>query len=190
MNLPLLTTLVLVPLVGALVTAFIPAHRGPGGSTLAKQVGLGFSLLTLAAAVVVAVRYELDGGMQLEEVHEWVSALGVHYALGVDGLGLGGKSYGKFSGFCTEDQAFPVTVTGDNGELTLDEQPEAIVSMSASATEMLFAMGAGTQVEAVDSTSNYPEDAPITDDAAPALAREEAATVIRAFLGLTLSPAC
>jgi iron complex transport system substrate-binding protein len=62
-----------------------------------------------------------------------------------------------------EEQAFPVTVTGDNGELTLDEQPEAIVSMSASATEMLFAMGAGTQVEAVDSTSNYPEDAPVTD---------------------------
>ncbi len=62
-----------------------------------------------------------------------------------------------------ETQAFPVTVTGDDGELTLDEQPEAIVSLSASATEMLFAMGAGTQVEAVDSTSNYPEDAPVTD---------------------------
>ena len=41
------------------------------------------------------------------------------------------------------DAAFPVTVTGDNGELTLEEQPEAIVSMSASATEMLFAIGAG-----------------------------------------------
>jgi ABC-type Fe3+-hydroxamate transport system substrate-binding protein len=62
-----------------------------------------------------------------------------------------------------EEQAFPVTVTGDDGELTLDEQPEAIVSMSASATEMLFAMGAGPQVEAVDQTSNYPEDAPVTD---------------------------
>jgi iron complex transport system substrate-binding protein len=62
-----------------------------------------------------------------------------------------------------QEQAFPVTVTGDNGELTLDEQPESIVSMSASATEMLFAMGAGTQVEAVDSTSTYPEDAPVTD---------------------------
>ena len=35
--------------------------------------------------------------------------------------------------------------------------------MSASATEMLFAMGAGPQVEAVDMTSNYPEDAPVTD---------------------------
>ena len=35
--------------------------------------------------------------------------------------------------------------------------------MSATATEMLFAIGAGPQVEAVDSTSNYPEDAPVTD---------------------------
>ena len=61
------------------------------------------------------------------------------------------------------EPAFPVTVTAENGELTLDEQPEAIVSMSASATEMLFAMGAGPQVEAVDQTSNFPEDAPITD---------------------------
>ena len=63
----------------------------------------------------------------------------------------------------SDDGPWPVTVTGDNGELTLDEQPQTIVSMSASATEMLFAIGAGDQVEAVDSTSNYPEDAPTTD---------------------------
>ena len=59
--------------------------------------------------------------------------------------------------------AFPVTVTGADGELTLDEQPETIVSMSATATEMLFAIGAGDQVEAVDSTSNFPEGVPTTD---------------------------
>jgi iron complex transport system substrate-binding protein len=61
------------------------------------------------------------------------------------------------------DGQWPVTVTGDNGELTLDAQPEKIVSMSASATEMLFAIDAGDQVEAVDSTSNYPEGVPTTD---------------------------
>jgi len=61
------------------------------------------------------------------------------------------------------EAAFPVTVTGDNGELTIDEQPESIVSLSATATEMLFAIDAGPQVKAVDSTSNYPTDAPITD---------------------------
>ncbi|RZU30422.1 ABC transporter substrate-binding protein [Blastococcus saxobsidens] len=58
---------------------------------------------------------------------------------------------------------FPVTVTGDDGELTLDEQPEQIVVLSATATEMLFAIGADEQVEAVDSTSNHPAEAPVTD---------------------------
>jgi iron complex transport system substrate-binding protein len=73
------------------------------------------------------------------------------------------SSAGEDSGDTGASDAFPVTVTGDNGELTIDAQPEAIVSMSASATEMLFAIGAGPQVEAVDDTSNYPEDAPVTD---------------------------
>ncbi|MFD2090786.1 ABC transporter substrate-binding protein [Blastococcus deserti] len=59
--------------------------------------------------------------------------------------------------------AFPVTVSGADGELTLQERPETIVSMSATATEMLFAIGAGDQVEAVDDTSNYPDEAPTTE---------------------------
>lgn len=58
---------------------------------------------------------------------------------------------------------FPVTVTADNGEVTIEERPEAIVSMSATATEMLFAIGAGDQVEAADDNSDYPEEAPTTD---------------------------
>lgn len=58
---------------------------------------------------------------------------------------------------------FPVTLTADNGEITIDEQPDAIVSMSPTATETLFAIGAGDQVEAVDDNSNFPADAPITD---------------------------
>src|SRR3546814_16031134 len=35
--------------------------------------------------------------------------------------------------------------------------------MAASATEMLFAIGAGDQVVAADSFSNYPAEAPTTD---------------------------
>jgi len=58
--------------------------------------------------------------------------------------------------------AFPVTVTAANGEVTLDEQPSRIVSLSPSATEMLFAIGAGVQVTAVDDNSNYPAEAPKT----------------------------
>jgi iron complex transport system substrate-binding protein len=59
--------------------------------------------------------------------------------------------------------AYPVTVTVGNGEVTLDARPEAIVSLSPTATEMLFAIGAGPQVVAVDALSNYPDDAPVTD---------------------------
>ncbi|HJT37726.1 MAG TPA: ABC transporter substrate-binding protein [Actinomycetota bacterium] len=41
-------------------------------------------------------------------------------------------------------------------------KPSAIVSLSPTATEMLFAIGAGAQVKAVDDQSNYPPQAPKT----------------------------
>jgi len=53
------------------------------------------------------------------------------------------------------EATYPVTV----GELTLDAQPVHIVSLSPSATEMLYAIGAGEQVVAVDEFSNYPPEA-------------------------------
>src|SRR4051794_1055889 len=59
--------------------------------------------------------------------------------------------------------AFPVSVTGANGKVTIDAQPKKIVSLSPSSTEDLFAIGAGNQVVAVDDQSNYPTDAPKTD---------------------------
>lgn len=63
----------------------------------------------------------------------------------------------------TVEASFPVTVTGDNGEVTIDDRPDAVISLSATATEMLFAVGAGPQVVAVDEQSNYPAEAPVTD---------------------------
>lgn len=49
------------------------------------------------------------------------------------------------------------------GDLTLSEKPENIVSLSGSTTEILFAIGAGDQVTAVDVQSTYPPEAPMTD---------------------------
>ena len=63
----------------------------------------------------------------------------------------------------TEARGFPVDVEADNGIVTIDARPEAIVSLSSTATEMLFAIGAGPQVVAVDDQSNYPAEAPMTD---------------------------
>jgi iron complex transport system substrate-binding protein len=41
--------------------------------------------------------------------------------------------------------------------------PEAIVSLSPSSTEILFAIGAGSSVIAVDDQSNYPPEAPLVE---------------------------
>jgi iron complex transport system substrate-binding protein len=58
---------------------------------------------------------------------------------------------------------FPVTITGPSGTtVTIAKQPHHIVSLSPTATEMLFAIGAGAQVAAVDDQSNYPASAPMT----------------------------
>jgi iron complex transport system substrate-binding protein len=57
---------------------------------------------------------------------------------------------------------FPVTVQGTNGSLTLTSQPKRIISLSAAETEILFAIGAGQQVVAVDDQSNYPAGVPKT----------------------------
>ena len=58
--------------------------------------------------------------------------------------------------------AFPVTVTAANGAVTIPAAPKRIVSMSATATQMLYAIGAGPQVVAVDKYSTDPSDAPRT----------------------------
>jgi iron complex transport system substrate-binding protein len=56
---------------------------------------------------------------------------------------------------------------GDDTESSATEASSApeerIVSLSPTATEMLYAIGAGDQVVAADSYSNYPKEAPNTD---------------------------
>jgi iron complex transport system substrate-binding protein len=63
----------------------------------------------------------------------------------------------------TVSSGFPVAVTDANGEVTIESEPESIVSLSSTATEMLFAIDAGEQVVAVDEFSVFPEEAPITE---------------------------
>ncbi|SFC22650.1 NADH-quinone oxidoreductase subunit M [Nocardioides terrae] len=78
-----LTILCALPLVGALVTALTPAGGGRP-----KQIALAFSLLALVQGIIVAARFDKDGGSQSTEKVTWIKAFGAHYALGVDGLGL------------------------------------------------------------------------------------------------------
>jgi iron complex transport system substrate-binding protein len=64
------------------------------------------------------------------------------------------------------DEKFPVEVLSgpmDKGtHLTIRHEPAKIVSLSPTATEMLWEIGAGDQVVAVDDQSDYPKDVPKT----------------------------
>ncbi len=57
------------------------------------------------------------------------------------------------------EEGFPVTVVGDAGPVTIEARPRRIVSLSATHTEILYAIGAGGQVAATDLTSNHPPEA-------------------------------
>ncbi|MDQ1287809.1 MAG: transporter substrate-binding protein [Actinomycetota bacterium] len=73
-----------------------------------------------------------------------------------------GAGSGSATSVATGQQTFPVTVKGAKGPVTIASAPKAVVSLGPSLTEMLFAIGAGGQVKAVDDQSTYPAQAPRT----------------------------
>ncbi len=85
-NLPLLTLMLVVPVLGALVVVLLP---GPS-ARLARPVALGASLVTLVLAVMAWVAFDTGSSaqFQLTETHPWIPQFGVSYALGVDGIAL------------------------------------------------------------------------------------------------------
>jgi len=85
-------------------------------------------------------------------------ALAIAVAIGLGGCASGDDNVDKPAGG-TPSAAETYAAAG----ITLDTRPEKIVSLSPTATEMLFAVGAGKQVTAVDDQSNYPADAPKTN---------------------------
>ncbi|MFC9898404.1 NADH-quinone oxidoreductase subunit M [Nocardia sp. NPDC127579] len=84
-NYPWLTTLWLLPVVGAALVFVLPATR----PTLARGVAFVVALATVVFAVVLAVRFEPGGAQyQFVESHEWIPAFGAGYTLGLDGIAM------------------------------------------------------------------------------------------------------
>ncbi len=85
MNVPLLSVLIFLPLVGAAAAGLADRRR----EALLRWIGLGTALATLAVAVVVAARF-VPGtdAMQFEERAVWVEGAGIGYHVGVDGIAL------------------------------------------------------------------------------------------------------
>ena len=85
-------------------------------------------------------------------LYRWLVSL----ALSVAALSLlvPGATGGRTAGSAD----FPITITAGNGKVTIRKQPERVISLSPTATESLFAIGAGKQVIAVDDQSDYPKE--------------------------------
>lgn len=85
MSFPLLTATAVLPALGAVATAAVPAAR----RTAAKWLALLVSLATLALGIVILVRFDPGGDRyQLTESHAWIADFGVRYELGVDGIAV------------------------------------------------------------------------------------------------------
>lgn len=82
---PWLSILLWAPAVFATAVALLPRRLN---ASVPKIAALAASLLVLGWAIVIAVRFNITGGMQFVEQHHWIGTFGAHYALGVDGLGL------------------------------------------------------------------------------------------------------
>ncbi len=82
---PILTTLVLLPLVGAVVVSLVPKSR----PDTARLIGLLFAAAVAAASIWLLIAFETGtSGMQFETKHAWVKAWGVSWHLGVDGISI------------------------------------------------------------------------------------------------------
>ncbi|MBI1362590.1 MAG: NADH-quinone oxidoreductase subunit M [Proteobacteria bacterium] len=88
MDLPLLSSLICVPLIGA---AFLFTMRGDKETVdrNARQVALWTALFNLALAVVAWMSFDPSlGHMQMLESHPWIESFNINYNLGVDGISL------------------------------------------------------------------------------------------------------
>ncbi len=84
-GLPILTLITFVPLLGALVIAFVP-RSNPG---LVRAVALGTALVTWALSLLLLIGFlPSHPGFQFVERADWVPAFGIQYKLGADGLSV------------------------------------------------------------------------------------------------------
>ena len=80
----MLTAAIFLPLLGALVVAFLPN----ASERRVRSVATAFATLPMALMVIAWWRFQGVGGFELVEAVAWIPTLGVGYAVGVDGVSL------------------------------------------------------------------------------------------------------
>ena len=82
---PLLTAIIVLPAIGAVVTALLPTWR----PELVRPVGVAFAGATLALTVYLLAAFETgEAGFQFTSFHIWIEQWGISWNLGVDGISL------------------------------------------------------------------------------------------------------
>src|ERR687885_364900 len=91
MSLPWLTTIGLLPTIGAAVIwgSLLSGSR-ERAADVARRTALAVSVVVFALSLALAIRFDVSraGQFQFTETHGWIPQFGVSYALGVDGIAL------------------------------------------------------------------------------------------------------
>jgi NADH-quinone oxidoreductase subunit M len=82
---PWITTLTIVPVVGAIVLLAL----GGRNKVLVRWIALAFSFMALILTLVLWHKFNtVADGFQFQELHTWIPSLNAEYRVGIDGLGL------------------------------------------------------------------------------------------------------
>jgi NADH-quinone oxidoreductase subunit M len=82
---PILTTLVVLPAIGAAVLALTPRSR----PELGRLLGVAFALITGAMSLYLLTQFVIaEPGFQFASRHTWIEDFGIAWNLGVDGISL------------------------------------------------------------------------------------------------------
>ena len=88
MHFPILTSLVALPVAGAIVLLFVNGDE-ERSAPLARKIALTVSLLVFAETLLLWSRFNTaSGDFQFIERHAWIPAFGIEYFVGVDGISL------------------------------------------------------------------------------------------------------
>jgi len=84
-SLPLLSLVTFIPLIGAVVIAFIPGDR----LGVIRWAAFTTAILACIASLLILAGFDINAtGFQFREQADWVPAFGIQYKLGVDGISL------------------------------------------------------------------------------------------------------
>ncbi len=87
MPFPIVSTLVVLPVVGAILLLFV--RPGDNEERVSKTIALVISLLVFAETLLLWSRFAPGSAdFQFVERHAWIPAFGITYAVGVDGISL------------------------------------------------------------------------------------------------------